>query len=226
MKNLIYKELKLSIHPACYLFATVLTILFSLTPGFGPSIALFYCVISFPFMLIGASKGKSTNDIYYSVLLPIRKRDIVKGKMFSFVFLELITLASTLIGCLINFYLLNKGKAAETVSGLGFETFGTLVGLGLIGYGVVNIIFFIMYFKNAASITLPTIISCIFMVLFMGGLGIALPTILSRTQLATWDKFTSFTAQGIEAGIGAIIFIGLNFVAYFIAAKEFDKSDR
>lgn len=225
MKNLIYKELKLSIHPMCYIFASLLCLLFTFTPGVGPTIGFVYCIASFPFLLIGANKGRSTNDIYYSVLLPIRKADIVKGKMFSFIFLEVISIISIFLGMLISSFIPSSAQKG-LVSPFTYKSFGNLGAIALIGFAIVNLIMCSLYFKNARSITLPTLISAFFMPIFMVSFGLLLPSYIMNSAKDFWNMLISPAGQIISLLIGLIIFAGFTVLTYFISSKRFSKSDQ
>ena len=87
MKNLLMKELKLATPNITYLF--IAFTLMTFVPGY-PILcgAFFVCMGIFQ----GYQINRESNDILYSVLLPISKSDVVKAKYFTVVALQLVAL--------------------------------------------------------------------------------------------------------------------------------------
>ena len=79
MKNLIYKELKLSINPLFYLVTLLGSLI--LIPNWVYFIAISYLLyIAVPNIF---TTNKAQNDIAFSTLLPVRKRDVVGARIIS-----------------------------------------------------------------------------------------------------------------------------------------------
>lgn len=75
MRRLICKELRLTAHPTLFVFLFAGALL--LVPGYPFSMVyVFGCMT--PFFTL--QYARETNDIFYTACLPIRKRDVVKGK--------------------------------------------------------------------------------------------------------------------------------------------------
>ena len=85
MKNLLYKELKLALHPTTYLFLGLSALL--LIPNYPYYITFFYTTLGIFFLCLN---GRENRDIYYSMLLPIRKRENVKARFVTVVIVELL----------------------------------------------------------------------------------------------------------------------------------------
>ena len=94
MKNLIYKELKLSMHITCYLFPLLFGI-FMAIPHYPAFVAPLYSIVCYPILFLGANKGQSTNDLFYTCNLPIRKRDVVKARIMTVTLLHIFSIVST-----------------------------------------------------------------------------------------------------------------------------------
>ena len=80
MFNLLYKELRLAAHPNLFIF-TLLGVLVIVPAYPYGMVFIFGCLAPYITMMY----GRETNDIYYSALLPVPKRDVVKAKCLLFV---------------------------------------------------------------------------------------------------------------------------------------------
>lgn len=84
MENLIYKEFKFAMHPTCYLFLLMAFML--LIPNYPYYVAFFYQTLGIFFIFIG---GQVNNEMIFTTLLPIPKRDAVKARFGVIVIMEL-----------------------------------------------------------------------------------------------------------------------------------------
>ena len=75
MKKLLNKELRLSAHPLSYLF--LVFSLMALIPGYPILLGAFFICFG---LFQTFQNGRETNDVLYSVLLPIGKKDVVKAE--------------------------------------------------------------------------------------------------------------------------------------------------
>ena len=91
MKNLLYKELKLSVHPLTYIFVGLMS-LSAIAPTFPSFVPLVYFGACYTFLFIGMNKTTTTNDLLYTCMLPIKRKDVVKARIFSTTLLQLIML--------------------------------------------------------------------------------------------------------------------------------------
>ena len=211
MKKLIYKEFMLSLHPLCYIFVFVFPLM-CLIPNFPIFIGTLYIIPAFSILCLGANKGKQTNDLFYSALLPIRKQDIVKARMISVMFMELATLSMLAI-----LYPLKRciekampaGEQALTSAGI-VSSFA----FAIIAYTIVNIIFFLMFYKKGRSIVAPTLISTVVYVVI-----ILLTTILSAVDPKTGNALVpGYYVAFIDIHIGyQFLYVVIALIIYFIS---------
>ena len=89
MKNLLNKELRLSAHPLSYLFC--LFSLMALIPGYPILLGAFFICFG---LFQTFQNGRETNDVLYSALLPIDKKDVVKAR---YIFVCLIQITAFLL---------------------------------------------------------------------------------------------------------------------------------
>ena len=91
MKALIYKEMRLSMHPICYIFVALFPLMI-LIPSYPLGIGFIYILACYPILFLGANKGQQSNDLLYSTLLPVRKKDIVLARIITVIIITLIML--------------------------------------------------------------------------------------------------------------------------------------
>ena len=88
MFDLLYKELRLAAHPSLYVFMLMGALL--LVPAYPYGFVFFFGTLG---IFQTFCFGRETGDVCYTALLPVRKRDVVKGKCLLAVFAQLGQLA-------------------------------------------------------------------------------------------------------------------------------------
>lgn len=209
MKNLLYKEFQLAIHPAFFLMPAFGVLV--LIPQWPYFIALMYFFfISIPNIF---NMDKAQNDIGFSATLPIKRADIVKARVLSTIVLELAQIFVTAIFAFINL------KLYHTSNFLMSPNFA-FFGFAFMFFGIFNLIYFPMFYKTADKIGWPLIIGIVAVLLFTTAVeGI----ILLVPAAKILDGTTNFPAQFIVLGIGIAVFILLSSKANRLAAKRFEK---
>ena len=226
MKALIYKELKLAMHPICYVFICLFPLMI-LIPSYPLGIGFIYILSCYPILFLGANKGQQSNDLLYSTLLPVRKKDIVLARIFTVIFMQvafiLFQCALFPLALLIN----NSIKAASenptdyVIPGLGPNSFVLLLGIAIIGYAIADLIFFPIYYKHGKSIVMSTLFTILGFVVYIGLFTIGLPYIPGLEFLNNLNTGIQFAALG-----GAILIsLGLHIIVYRISAKRLEKVD-
>ena len=226
MKALIYKELKLAMHPICYVFICLFPIMI-LIPSYPLGIGFIYILTCYPILFLGANKGQQSNDLLYSTLLPVRKKDIVLARIFTVIFMQV---ASTLIQCalfplalLIN----NSIKAAAenpadyVIPGLGLNSFVLLLGIVIIGYAIADLIFFPIYYKHGKSIVMSTLLTIFGFVVYICLFTIGLPYIPGLEFLNNLHIGIQFAILGLAL----LISFGMHVIVYHISSKRLEKVD-
>ena len=142
MKAILYKQFHLVCHPMTLVFPLFGVML--LIPSYPYTVIFFYVMLGLFFSFIN---GREQKDIYYSALLPIRKRDTVKA---SVVFVLLIELASLLIA--IPFALLSVRLNPLGGNAVGLEPNAALFAAALLLYALFNGIFLPAFYKTAYQV--------------------------------------------------------------------------
>lgn len=214
MYNLLMKELKLGVNPFFYIMP-FLTGALMLIPGWLYFIViLYFCFITVPNMFAGY---KTQNDLIFSSMMPVSKKDIVKARVSVIVILEVMHIVVAMIYGLISLRLYPDLKYIFFPPSFGFW------GLCFIMLAIFNVIFIIMYYKTAYKYGAASIIAIAAAMLFAGGaewLGI------QNSFVFDLLKGTRADNMAIQLSIlmsGIIIFALFTIIAYHIAIKRFEK---
>ena len=220
MKALIYKELKLAMHPICYVFIAAFPLMI-LIPSYPLGIGFIYILACYPILFLGANKGQQSNDLLYSTLLPVRKKDIVLARIITVLLMQasFMIILSALYPLARFINELMKGEV--TTPGLGLDSYVLLLSFAIIGYALADLIFFPIYYKKGKSIVMSTLFTIIGFVIYIGITTIGLPYIPGLEIL-------NHLHIGIQFGIFAIsllITFALHFAVYIISSKRLEKVD-
>ena len=165
---------------------------------------------------------------YYPVLLPIRKRDAVKARLFSCALIQVvfIGLCFALLPIAIN----NYNTYSDPNSGIQLAAytarhFVAAAGFGIIGYAIVDIIYFAFFYRNGKSILASTLVATLVFVVYIFLTTVILPVVPVLEPFFMDLLAGTWLNQIIFFIIALAISVGLNFVAYKIGAKEIEKVD-
>lgn len=212
MYNLLIKELRLAAHPNLFIFTLLGALVIVPAYPYG-MVFIFGCLAPY----ITMTYGRETNDIYYSALLPVKKRDVVKAKCLLFAVAQL---AQVLISLPFAFWrvgLLPNGNPA------GIEANVAYYGFGLIIYGVFNFIFLTQFFKTAYNAGVAFLLAGIPAVIIM-----ALMEIMVHFPGFAWlDSLESadLLRQLPILVVGIVVYAVAMLSAYQISARRFEKVD-
>lgn len=138
MCNLLYKELRLAAHPSVYIFMLMGALV--LIPAYPYGVVIFFGALGLfqTFMF-----DRETRDVFYTALLPVRKGDVVRGKLLLAVFVQVVQLALSLPFAFLRTLYLPEGNP------VGIEANAAFYGFALALYGVFNLIFFARFYRTA-----------------------------------------------------------------------------
>lgn len=212
MFDLLYKELRLAAHPNLYIF-TLLGVLVIVPAYPYGMVFLFSCIgVYITFMY-----GRETNDIYYTALLPVRKRDTVKAKCMLIVLAQMTQLLISLPFAILRTHILPEGNPA------GIEANVAYYGFGLIIYAIFNVIFLPQFFKTAYKAGKAFLIA-----LIPATFAVVLMEVIVHFPKFTWldsVESGSMLRQLPILAVGAAVYIiGIN-IAYRVSAKHFEQVD-
>ncbi|MGG1638373.1 ABC-2 transporter permease [Paenibacillus sp. FSL K6-3182] len=214
MYNLLMKELKLGVSPFFYIMPFLTGALMLIPSWLYFLVILYFCFLTIPNMFAGY---KSQNDLIFTNMLPVTKKDIVKAKVYVIVILELMHIIVAMIYGLITIRLYPNLTYFFFKPSFGFW------GLCFVMIAIFNIILISMYYKTAYKYGAATIVSITAAILFAGGaewLGI------QNSFVYDLFKGNGTDQLGIHLSIlfsGIVIFAIFTIIAYHIAIKRFQK---
>lgn len=144
MKQLLYKEFRLALHPTNLMFLCLAVMVF--IPNYPYYVACFFTTLGIQFLM---TSGRENRDVAFGLLLPVRKRDLVRARFRTAVFFELAQLA-LMIPCI-----LVKDALGLPDNAAGIEANPAMLGISLILLGVFNLVFFTLHYRNVARIGVP-----------------------------------------------------------------------
>ena len=142
MKALLYKTFRLVCHPMTLVFLFFGVML--LIPSYPYTLAFFYVMLGLFFTFLN---GREQKDIYYSALLPIRKRDTVRA---SVLFVLAVELTSLLVAA--PFAVLSVRINPLGGNAVGLEANTALFAEALLLYALFNGIFLPAFYKTAYKV--------------------------------------------------------------------------
>lgn len=216
MRNILIKEFKLS--------ASILTFLFILfgfmffLPGYPVLCGVFFVTLG---IFQSFQNARETNDILFSALLPVAKRDVVKGKYLFICIIEFCALTLMGFAVVIRMTLLADATVYRTNVLMNANPFA--LGLAFFIFGLFNMIFVGGFFKTAYKFGRPflTHIILCFVTLGIGETLHHLPGLNFLNSFGT----DNLLIQVILLFVGIIAFLFLTAISYFKSCKRFEKID-
>ena len=138
MSDLLRKELRLAAHPSIYIFIALGALV--LVPAYPYGMVFFFAMLG---VFQSIMYTRETRDIYFTALLPVRKRDAVKAKLLLAAFIQLTQLLFSVPFAFLRTLYLPSGNP------VGIEANAAYYGFGLMIFGAFNLIFFPLFFKTA-----------------------------------------------------------------------------
>ncbi|HRY77755.1 MAG TPA: ABC-2 transporter permease [Candidatus Izemoplasmatales bacterium] len=215
MKNLLFKEWKLVLHPTTFIFLS-LGFLF-LVPNYPFYVSFFYMCLSLFFLFLS---GRENKDIFFTVSLPVRKRDVVRARCWTVALIELAQLLLTIPFALIRYNWTSMGPNLA-----GIEANVAFYGFAFGFFSVFNLLFLPGYYRTGYQIGLPFLFA-----------GIGLLVYYVAVEMMVWipsplrDFLDGMSPDLMRAQLpilaGGILWWILSwFLACRISQKRFEKVD-
>lgn len=216
MKNLLMKEFKLATLPLTYLF--LLFALMTFIPGY-PILcgAFFVCLGIFQ----SYQRNREDNDILYSVLLPVSKKEVVMAKYITVVLLQITAFTICAVCTVVRMTFL---------SDVGIYTTNALMGANLVFlafvlliFAIFNVIFVGEFFKTAYGIGKPFVIFIVVNFLIIG-LAETLHHLPGLDWLNALD-FSRFGEHFLILAVAVIVYVVFTVVSCRVSKSRFEKID-
>ncbi len=142
MKNLIYKEFKLSASALSFLFLAFS--LLALVPGYPILVGIFFICMG---IFQSFAKSRENNDILYTVLLPIKKSDAVKAKYAFVLVIEFLSFLLCAAAAALRTFCLSSSEVYKHNVLMNANL--VYLGFVLLIFAAFNLVFLNGFFKTA-----------------------------------------------------------------------------
>lgn len=214
MKNLLVKEIRLSSHILTYLFLAFTAMTF--IPGYPILVSAFFICFG---IFQTFQNGRETNDVLYTVLLPVEKRDAVKARFAFVCFIQLAAFALFSIFTALRMTLL--GGAAPYTENPMMNSNPVFLAFILIVFAEFNALFVGPFYKTAYKFGRP-FIAFITVSMITVGVAEALHHIPGLGFLNTAEKLPVQFAALFAA---AALYAALTAYSCVKAQRRFDSLD-
>ena len=215
MKKLLYKEMKLSANPLSYCFIAFSAM--TMIPRYPILVSSFFICLG---IFHTYQQIREYDDITYTVMLPVKKRDVVTAKYLFVLFIE--SMAFILYTLLTIIRMKVLGTAAPYAANQLMNANAAYLGYVLIVFAAFNGIFLAGFFKTAYRIGKPFILFCVvgFIIIIIGETLHHIPNLESLN-----DPSSVSVPQVAILVIGIAVFMLCTWVSYQKAVKDFEEID-
>ena len=214
MEKLLKKEIKLTAPPLTFIF--IAFVILSFIPNYPILVSVFFVTYG---LFHSYQTARESNDILFSILLPIKKKSIVRAKYLFAIIIEMSAFVLLIIFTLIRMFLM--GNLPVYMQNVMMNANLSFLGYTLIVFGIFNFIFIGGFFKTAQKIGMPFLRYGI-VLFFVITLAEVLHNIpgLGGLNSAGFDCL-----QLIVLFAGIITFILLTWISERKSEKVFEKLD-
>ena len=216
MNALIRKEMRLSASILSYLF--IAFALMTLIPGYPILCGVFFVTLG---LFQSFQSARETNDIVFSALLPVAKRDVVKGKYLFCVLIELCAFLIMAILTIVRMTALSDSQVYRQNALMNANPF--FLGMALLIFGMFNAIFIGGFFRTAYRFSRPFVTYIIAGFLTVGAAE-ALHHFPGLEKLNAFG-FDHIGLQLLLLFAGAALYALLTGLSYKKAAASFEAID-
>lgn len=216
MRNLLIKEMRLSAHILSYLF--ILFGFMFLVPGYPILCSAFFVTLG---IFQSFQAARETNDILFSALLPVAKKDVVKAKYLFVCVIEGCGLLLMTLCVVLRMTVFSSAVVYLSNPLMNANLFA--LGLALFMFGLFNWIFVGGFFKTAYKFGKPfvTYIIVAFLVIFVAEALHHVPGLQALNAFGT----DSLTLQVSLFAAGALCFVLMSVLSCAKACERFEKID-
>lgn len=214
MKSLFGKELTLALHPTSLIFLGLSAMV--LIPNYPYYVIFFYTGLGIFFICLS---GRENQDITYSLMLPVAKRDLVSARFCLVILIQCLQILITIPFICLRNILVNTPNLA------GMDANFAMLGFSWVLLGLYNIVFFRVYYRNVQKVGTAFLWSSLVIMVFIGlaeALVFAFPSIQ-----ATLDNTLAelLGTRLLVFGIGFVLYGLLTFYSLKKARQHFAQQD-
>ena len=210
--TLLYKEMRLVAHPTSIVFAFLGCLV--LVPSYPYSVVfMFGCLAPY----ITFVNARETNDVWYTAVLPITKRESVLGKCLLVVSFQMFQLLFS-----VPFAILRDAMNMAN-NPVGLDATVAWYGFGLFLYAVFDLLFLTVFYKSGYKAGKAFILAALPMVILMAAIEAA-----AHIPALVWMDSRQPEHLRMQLPIllvGIVSYGALVPFAYRISARRFEKVD-
>lgn len=216
MRKLLIKELKLTASAITYFF--ILFGIMFFIPGYPVLCGAFFSTLG---IYKSFEAAREANDTVFSALLPVAKKDVVKGKYAFVCVIELCTILVMCIPVILRMSVLSDSSVYRNNFMMNANLFA--LGAAFILFGLFNLIFVGGFFKTAYKLGKPFIIFIIVNFLMIG----VFESLHHMPGLSALNAFGTdhFGLQIMLLSAGMIAYLLLTVLSCSKACADFEKID-
>ena len=215
MRKLLYKEMRLSANPLSYWFITFSAM--TMIPRYPILVGSFFICLG---IFYTYQQVRECDDITYTVMLPVRKQDVVTAKYLFVLLIELV--AFVLCALLTIIRMKTLGDTAPYVTNQLMNANAAYLGYIMLVFATFNSVFLAGFFKTAYKIGKPFILFCAVatVIIFMGEILHHIPGLESLN-----DSSNLNVSQIVIFLLGVAMFKLCTWFSYQKAIKDFERID-
>lgn len=216
MRDIMRKELRLSASVLSYLFIAFGLMFF--LPGYPVLCGAFFVTLG---IFQSFQNARETNDILFSALLPIAKRDVVKAKYIFVCFIELCAAAVMALAAVLRMTVFKAAPAYLTNALMNANPFA--LGMAFLIFGLFNAVFVGGFFKTAYKFARPfvTYIVLCFVTIGIGETLHHIPGLEALNAFGTEHAALQMTMLGC----GIVAYLCLTYFSFRRSCRSFEKID-
>lgn len=214
MKKLLLKELRLALQPVNLIFLCLSAML--LIPNYPYYVTFFYTSLGLFFM---CQAGRENHDIDFTMMLPIRRRDLVRARLISAVAVELAQVTAAVPFAMVNQLLYPQGNLA------GMDANAAFFGLALIMLGLFNLAFFPIYYAHPLKVGRAFAAGCAAEAVYILLAEAAAHVIPFFSRRLDTPDPAFMPEKLITLAVGAALFAALTCLACRLSARRFERLD-
>ena len=216
MNNLLRKEMRLSASILSYLFIPFG--LMFLLPGYPILCSAFFVSLG---LFQSFQSAREANDIVFSALLPVAKRDVVKGKYLFVCLIEACALVLMAVCVVLRMTVFSSSLVYRSNALMNANGFA--LGTAFVIFGLFNLIFVGGFFKTAYKFARPFVgfIIAAFLVVFLAEALHHIPG-LERLNAFGTDHMA---LQMILLAGGIVVYLLMTFLSFRKACRDFERID-
>ena len=216
MSMLLKKEMRLSALLLTWLFLGFAFM--TLLPGYPILCGVFFITLG---IYQSFQSAREAGDVVYSVLLPVAKRDVVRGKYRFVMLIELLGFALMAVLTVLRMTLLRDANVYRQNPMMNANPF--YLGMVLLLFGMFNVIFVGGFWKTAYRIGKPFVIYVVAGFLTIGAAE-ALHHVPGLEALNAFG-FDHIALQLSLLFCGALLYAGMTYLSFQKACADFEKID-